>query len=470
MKTMLRSWLLVVCTTLLFACSDNDNDVRQPAPTPVATPAPAPTPAPANVRVTHASFDAPAVNVLVNNAAALENVGYQVSSGWQQLTAAETSFQVDARLPGDATAAVINATLTLESGKSYEVIALGKVADGSAGSNPLEALVITNEGTAVTAGNARAQVVHAAPDAPRVDIYVTAVDAALSDSQPLATASYKENTAQVEVTAGDYQVRITPEGDKQTVVFDSGALTLADGADLLILATPNVAAGTSPVALLIADGTSSSVVLDKNAGANLRVIHAVADAPEVDVFADGNEAVSALAFKGVTGYLNLPEGDRTLRVAAAADNSVVVINDATVNLNKGSHYSVLAVGELTQSSINPAVLQDMPRRVATAAQVRVIHASPAAGNVDIYVTATSDISAVEPNFAAVPFTNPQLAETGYVALAAGQYVVTVTAAGTKQAAIGPLELSFDANKIYTVIATDNTGGGLPPGIITLDDF
>ncbi|MDP4944668.1 MAG: DUF4397 domain-containing protein, partial [Alishewanella sp.] len=92
--------------------------------------------------------------------------------------------------------------------------------------------------------------------------------------------------------------------------------------------------------------------------------------------------------------------------------------------------------------------------------------STLAGPVDIYVTATNDISAATPAFAAVPFK----ADTGYVSLAEGTYFVTVTPAGSKTAAIGPLSLDLEANKIYTAVARDGVGLTDNVGLILLDDF
>ncbi|MDP5206651.1 DUF4397 domain-containing protein, partial [Alishewanella sp. SMS9] len=125
-----------------------------------------------------------------------------------------------------------------------------------------------------------------------------------------------------------------------------------------------------------------------------------------------------------------------------------------------------AVGSLQNDTIEPVVLADMPRRVATEAQVRIVHGSTLAGPVDIYVTATNDISAATPAFAAVPFK----ADTGYVSLAEGTYFVTVTPAGSKTAAIGPLSLDLEANKIYTAVARDGVGLTGNVGLILLDDF
>lgn len=112
----------------------------------------------------------------------------------------------------------------------------------------------------------------------------------------------------------------------------------------------------------------------------------------------------------------------------------------------------------------------MPRRIATEAQVRIFHASPAAGSVDIYVTADGVITDATPAFTGVPFSAGMLAETGYVALAAGDYFVTVTPTGTKDVALETGMLTLSANMIYTALAVDAVNGGGPVQLILADDF
>ena len=55
----------------------------------------------------------------------------------------------------------------------------------------------------VPAGSTRLQVVHAAPAAPRVAVYVTAPNASLAASAPAGTVSFKESFGPAVVTAGD---------------------------------------------------------------------------------------------------------------------------------------------------------------------------------------------------------------------------------------------------------------------------
>ena len=100
-------------------------------------------------------------------------------------------------------------------------------------------------------------------------------------------------------------------------------------------------------------------------------------------------------------------------------------------------------------------------------KVRIVHASPTVADVDIYVTAVgADISAESPTLATVAFK----ANTGYLALPAGDYDLTVTVAGTKTAAIGPATISVVDGGIYTAVARDPLPGATEFGLIVLDDF
>ncbi len=203
---------------------------------------------------------------------------------------------------------------------------------------------------------------------------------------------------------------------------------------------------------LVQGGDTSLELLDQGSVSAVRVVHDVSDAPAVDVLVNDAEAINALAFPNFTDYAELAPDTYNVKVAADADNSVVVIN-ADLELEAGVYYTVHAVGSLTENSIEPLVVEDKPRRIATAAQIRVIHGSSLAGPVDVYLTATSDISAATAALSNVPFK----ADSGYIQVPAGDYFVTVTPTGSKTAAIGPVAVTLDTNKIYTAVARDGQG-------------
>ena len=453
---MRRTKALLACSILplfLIGCSDDDNDVVQE---------PAPTPEYANVRVVHAASDAPMVNITANDSILnnLEGVDYQVASSRFEVETGMYDIGVTGILPGE-NAEVLQADVTLEADMNYDIFAVGNVSDDT-----LSLLTVTSMETAVDAGNAQVQIVHAASMAPTVDIYVTAPDTDITTEQPLVTAEFTDATDLIQVPAGDYQIRITPAGET-TVVYDSGTVNLADGADLLIAATNNVGTGDSPVTLLAADGDGSFKIWDAEAGAAIRVVHGISDAPAVDVIAN-NEVVlvDGIQFPRTTDYVSVAAGDYLIDVVADSDNSVVAIDDAELTLEVGMSYTAIANNVLSAPELD--VLVDMPRSVATEAKVRIVHASPSAGNVDIYVTADGEIDAVDPAFADIAYETGDLVETGYVSLAEGDYVVTVTPTGTKTVAIETGVLTLENGEIYTAIALDGAMEGDLPQLALLD--
>ncbi|MEL7025429.1 MAG: DUF4397 domain-containing protein [Pseudomonadota bacterium] len=415
---------------------------------------------PAVLRVLHASPDAPAVDVLIDGAVQVAGANFKDGTGNLVVAPGTYNVQVDGLTPGGNTTVIGPVDLELASGIEYTVIASGEVASIA----PL-IIELPNESPAV--GNLRATVVHGAPNAPAVDVYVTAPGADLAASAALGSFSFGESLGPVEVAGGDYQIRVTLAGDAAAVVYDSGTLTLPGGLDLLLTAVQNTTTGESPISLSVLDGTGSSEILDTNTPASLRVIHNSPDAPAVDIIVNDdfdNPLVPGLAFPNFTGFVDVPPATYNVKVTPAGDAGTIVI-DADLDLAAGTEYSVYATGLLAE--IAPQVLVDERRAVATQAQLRVLHGSPSAGPVDIFATAPgTDITTVSPNFSNVPFR----AETGYVQLPAGTYTVTVAPTGTTTAAIGPIDITLEAGGVYTAVARDATGSGTPLGLILLDDF
>ncbi|MCG9720132.1 DUF4397 domain-containing protein [Shewanella sp. Isolate7] len=438
----------------ITACDSDDSDeVINMAPAPVAE---------AHVRVIHAGIDAPKVNVMANDTQLLADVDYGISSGFLAVPAGLYDIDVDAQIADGSLLEVLSADLDLSANMEYSAVALGKVSDDT-----LQLKLVANASADIAAGYARVQVLHGASDVGLVDVYVTAPGADISNTAPTLSANYLDASTQLEVPASDYQIRITASGQK-TPVFDSGTVPLMADTDYFITAIANAWSGDAPVALLVALADQQALLLDKMSGSDVRVIHAVADAPAVDLFLDGDNtpAVDMLSFAAVTGYLNVADGAHTVSVAADADNSVVVIDEAGLSLEQGQSYSVLAIGSLADMDIKPWVIMEDSRRVATEAKLNIAHASYSAGNVDIYLTQDADISSATPALSDVPF----MAASGSLSVAPGSYVVSVTPTGSKTVAIGPLDINLAAGGIYGVAAVDAVGGGTPLGVILMDDF
>lgn len=422
-----------------------------------------------NLQVLHASADAPPVNISVDGSEILGSVDFK--DGAQRIFPVGTySLAVDGILPGGNATVIGPVSLDFAANTTYTVVAVGNVAN-------IEPFVFSQPRTNPSAGTARLTVLHGAPDAPEVDVYVTTPEAALADSTPLASIAFKDTIGPAEVTAADYRIRVTLAGGDEAI-YDSGTVSLAAGDDFFVTAVPNTTAGPSPISLVLLSAAGSVELPTAGTPASLRVFHASPDTPTaentaVDVVVNDNfdqPLVPGLEFSQVAGFVSVAPATYNVKVTPAGNPGVIPI-DADLTLDAGEAYDVLAVGTL--ATLEPLVLNDDPRSVNTYAKVRIVHAAPAeaAASVDIYVTAPgTDINDVEPTLSAVSFK----ANTGYIPLPANaetptSYVVTVTPAGTKDAAIGPAEFAFFAGDVVTVVAIDALGGGTPLGVIVTSD-
>jgi hypothetical protein len=128
---------------------------------------------------------------------------------------------VDAILPGGTATVIGPATLTLAADTVHTVLAVGEV-----GAATLGPLVVDQPSTPIPGGSLRAKVVHAAPNAPGVDVYVTEPTADLAVTPKLGTFAFGEQLGPATILQGTYRIRVTLPGQPGTVVFDSGSVTL----------------------------------------------------------------------------------------------------------------------------------------------------------------------------------------------------------------------------------------------------
>lgn len=480
MKRLLTGGLATALALLLAACggsSSNNNDDTGGTPPP---------PPAAQVQVVHASADAPAVDVLVNGAVpeGLAGVPFAVASPYLELDPGAVDVAVNALLPDGSGAGVLSADgLVLESNVAYTAIAAGSTAGllaGAEAGNELQLFLLTRPVLAAIDG-VRIQVLHGSPSAPEVDVYVTAPDAELAGLEP-ATFAFGEVLDLDTVPAAEYRIRVTPAGDA-TVVFDSGAVALPDGADLSIIAVDNTGPGAAPIALLavFADGT---VVELRDGGAaasaGLTAVHNSADAPAVCVVADDatTEAVERIElFVGVPfrafGYLGeIPPGSYLVGLEVFDDQTgcsgtTAVTFDDAVEFTPGAEATGIVAGGLGDGSLELLALADDLRPIATEARVRIVHGSALTPAVDIYVvTAGTDITDpdVAPAFSDVEFRG----STGFVRLMPGEYDVFVTLAGDTTPAITVAGLALDGGEVISAIASDPVGEEVAPGLIVID--
>jgi len=190
----------------------------------------------------------------------------------------------------------------------------------------------------------------------------------------------------------------------------------------------------------------SSAAAQSPGSGRVRIMHASPDAPAVDIFVDGQKAVTALAFPANTGYVSLPAGAHDVAVFASPSNGTgTPVLKATLQVAAGKDYTVLAVGRLADSTLAILPLEDNNSAPAAGnAHVRLIHASPDAPAVDVVVAGTNT----------KVFSNVAFKGVGtYTPVPAGTYNLDVKVASSGQTVKSITGLVLSDRSVYTVVAT-----------------
>jgi hypothetical protein len=168
----------------------------------------------ARVLVTHASPDAPGVDLLIDNSkvnsAALT---FPSNTGYLDVEAGIRNIKVNA---AGTTTSVINADITFEKDKNYSIFAVDALAK-------ISAVALEDDLTAPAAGKAHVRFVHLSPDAPAVDIAV-----ASSGAVVFGNRKFKEATGFAPLDAGTYNLDVRVAGTT-TVALVLPAINLEAG-------------------------------------------------------------------------------------------------------------------------------------------------------------------------------------------------------------------------------------------------
>ena len=192
-------FMLVFGIFIITACSNDDNNVVTPTPT-------------AKVLVTHASPDAPGVDLLVDNVVAGTNLIFPNSTAYLEVKSGTRNIKVN--VTGTSTTA-IQANLDLQANTNYSVFAVNNVAS-------IEPLVLVDDLTSPATGKAHVRFIHLSPNAPAVDITTNTGAVVFGDY------IFKEASAFTPLDAGTYNLQVRLKGTS-TVVLDLPGIVLTSG-------------------------------------------------------------------------------------------------------------------------------------------------------------------------------------------------------------------------------------------------
>jgi hypothetical protein len=437
--TVTRILILILASLglALSGCfSSSSNSSRISASVPVGPGEPT-----ADIRVLHASSDAPAVDIYIDDTRAISGLAFAEATSFTAVPARSLAVAIRAAgAPADSEP-VFSATITPAADASYTLVAYGLLAGGEGPA--FDVLVIDDMVDTPAASFARLFVLHAAPGVGPVDVYTQPGDSLgdplLEDFLPSAdTGDY------LEVPAGTYRIRITPAG-ASTVAYDSGDITLESGLSYFVAALDRES-GLAPASLIALLNDPAFVRLEDQR-ALVRALHLSPDAPTVDVLVNGEPVGVTLSFTDVSPYLTVLAGNYTLGVAP--EDSTTAVASLDVEVEAGKAYSVLATGLLGATGDQAFALRPLEDQRQPAegdnVLVRVIHASPDAPAVDVLAN-----GGILGGLAGVPY----FTASEYLTVAAGTYDLEVRPAGgaAGSAVISLPATDLTAGSIYTVIA------------------
>jgi hypothetical protein len=208
--------------------------------------------------------------------------------------------------------------------------------------------------------------------------------------------------------------------------------------------------------ILLAGFTGASAAM-----ADVRVIHASPDAPNVDIYVNGTPgidpaAITNLAYRQNSGYVDLPTGNYNFKVTPSGLPAPIVI-DANAAIDGNTDYSIFATGFL--ADISPLVLVDDNTSLSNAARVRFVHLSPDAPSVDIFAAGLTDAI-----FGDVQFRE----NAGYITVAGGSYDLRVALANGGPTVLNLSDVEFTNGFVYTIIAAGSVAAGTLEAVAYVD--
>jgi hypothetical protein len=241
----------------------------------VAIAAPASASNHATVRVLHASPDAPAVDIYLDDTAvsALTNVPFATLSDYLDVPSGDHNVKVYAT--GTTTDPVIDVDVTLAAGTAYTIAATDAVA-------AITPQVLVDD-PSPDCDTAQVRVVHFSADAPAVDI---APAGATPDEAVIKNLAYPDASDYVALPGGTYDLEVRPAGDT-AVALDLPGVAVEDCMAYSVFA---IGSAADPAV----GGNALQVVVGLDASAD-------PDMPETDTLptATGSNGVPPLVLIGV---------------------------------------------------------------------------------------------------------------------------------------------------------------------------
>ena len=216
-------------------------------------------------------------------------------------------------------------------------------------------------------------------------------------------------------------------------------------------------------ALILLAGCSGSSINGNTA--RLRALNAIPNGGQATVFVNNGSTNGTQGFLQATPYLFLNTGASTFAFSLTIAASGVTSPTYTITLDRGVPYTALLLGrsDLTTAPSDPRLLvttDDATSLPSGSAGLRLLHAAPDAGPVDVLVNGTVVASNVP--YLGLQYQNLKtgLVQLGYISVPSGNSRVSLNAAGTSRQIVAPITVNLTSGRSYSIVADEPT---IPPG-------
>jgi trimeric autotransporter adhesin len=199
--------------------------------------------------------------------------------------------------------------------------------------------------------------------------------------------------------------------------------------------------------------------------ARFRYVQASTGAPSaVDVQVDGKNVLTDIAYGLPGSYQKITSGSRSVSIF---QNGTTTNPLFTGSVSFGSGDTTLISENVFSSITLTPYADDNTAPSSGNVKLRFINAGPSVGSVDVYVvTSGTGIGGLNRQ---LNLTYPSA--SGYISVAAGNYDVVITQAGTQNVVSGlNVSYTFAAGQIRTIVIIDSAQGGAPYNQLVLSDL
>ncbi len=270
-------------------------------------------------------------------------------------------------------------SLGIGSGANFTLALFGK-------RSSILTLLLTDDTTDPSSGKFKMRVADLSPDAPAIDLYVTAAD--IGTTTPIfSNSTFGTPTDYLEISPGTFNFVVTTAGTKD-VLFSSTSQVIAANAKLTFVVFPS--SGGKLVNGMLLSSTGGTFMA--NASARLKAVNAIPDAGPLNFKADGALLLASVPFIGTSSYVPTAAGTHNLQIEAV---NVPGVNIASVSrqLTGAADYTLMG----TDSLANPqavVLVDDNTLPLSGDAKVRFVNALPGTLSADVLVNFASQATGI----------------------------------------------------------------------------